>query len=329
MGLCKCLMCSDIDVIYNSNIYCRTVSRGMETMFSSLKVEREVQDVVQLLAIETCSLAHVLAKTQTLEKTDVYDADAEYSGPLKDIGEQKVHLFFSLCGLDDAFSPGPLPSLPHLHPAIKVFNSGIDDILASASFNTKSSMTSPSPFTSAEGCSVIIYVAKSAGPSVVPLEGAKVHWILKWEEIPTILLIFKHKIEVRLVVFLNDRGATKDMGKMLGGDEEKDPDAAKKEEERQEALRQQEEERKAKYAKMEAEREVMRQGIRDKYGIKKKEEKEAEAQAALEANAEGSLTRPKKAIPPGCGDEEEEEEESILDTVIKYLPGPLQDMFKK
>ncbi|GAB0204933.1 mitochondrial enolase superfamily member 1 [Grus japonensis] len=65
------------------------------------------------------------------------------------------------------------------------------------------------------------------------------------------------------------------------------------------------------------------------YGIKKKEEREAEAQAALEANAEGSLTRPKKAIPPGCGDEEEEEEESILDTVIKYLPGPLQDMFKK
>ncbi|KAF4792206.1 hypothetical protein TURU_123310 [Turdus rufiventris] len=272
-----------------------------------------------------------------------------------------------------------------------------------------------------------------------------------------------HLAKTRIFVFA---GATKDMGKMLGGDEEKDPDAAKKEEERQEALRQQEEERKAKYAKMEAEREVMRQGIRDKflplysknmswkrhkqnyicmgptydsvliildgsmnkasvleapeldtapyvpgkqwklfsscthemcnflvfhgssgtysgikgtlskfgtntklcgavntlerrdviqrdldrlersiilhivedmnmwlkanqYGIKKKEEKEAEAQAALEANAEGSLTRPKKAIPPGCGDEEEEEEESILDTVIKYLPGPLQDMFKK
>lgn len=57
------------------------------------------------------------------------------------------------------------------------------------------------------------------------------------------------------------------MGKMLGGEEkEEDPDAAKKEEERQEALRQQEEERKAKYAKMEAERESMRQGIRDKVG---------------------------------------------------------------
>lgn len=59
-------------------------------------------------------------------------------------------------------------------------------------------------------------------------------------------------------------GATKDMGKMLGGEEEKDPDAQKKEEERQEALRQQEEERKAKYAKMESERENIRQGIRDK-----------------------------------------------------------------
>lgn len=59
-------------------------------------------------------------------------------------------------------------------------------------------------------------------------------------------------------------GATKDMGKMLGGEEEKDPDAAKKEEERQEALRQQEEERKAKHARMEAEREKVRQTIRDK-----------------------------------------------------------------
>lgn len=56
------------------------------------------------------------------------------------------------------------------------------------------------------------------------------------------------------------------MGKMLGGEEEKDPDAAKKEEERQEALRQQEEERKAKHARMEAEREKVRQTIRDKVG---------------------------------------------------------------
>lgn len=65
------------------------------------------------------------------------------------------------------------------------------------------------------------------------------------------------------------------------------------------------------------------------YGLKKKEEKEAEEKAALEQACEGSLTRPKKAIPRGCGDDDEEDEESILDTVLKFLPGPLQDMFKK
>lgn len=54
------------------------------------------------------------------------------------------------------------------------------------------------------------------------------------------------------------------MGKMLGGEEEKDPDAQAKEEERQEALRQQEDERKAKHSRMEAEREKVRQTIRDK-----------------------------------------------------------------
>ncbi len=64
------------------------------------------------------------------------------------------------------------------------------------------------------------------------------------------------------------------------------------------------------------------------YGIKKREEKEAEAQAVMEQASEGSLTRPKKAIPVGCGNEEEEEE-SIVDTVMKFLPGPLQDMFNK
>lgn len=48
----------------------------------------------------------------------------------------------------------------------------------------------------------------------------------------------------------------------------------------------------------------------------------------MEQASEGSLTRPKKAIPAGCGDEEEEEE-SIVDTVMKFLPGPLQDMFNK
>lgn len=82
---------------------------------------------------------------------------------------------------------------------------------------------------------------------------------------------------------------------MLGGDEEKDPDAAKKEEERQEALRQEEEERKAKYAKMEAEREAMRQGIRDKVGP-----------AARRAEPAGTslpgLQRPAWVLGPGIPD---------------------------
>lgn len=67
---------------------------------------------------------------------------------------------------------------------------------------------------------------------------------------------------------------------------------------------------------------------RAQYGIKKREVAEAEAQAAMEEAAEGSLTRPKKAVPSGCGDDDEEEQ-SIMDTVMKYLPGPLQDMLKK
>ncbi|CAM9728238.1 unnamed protein product [Lampetra fluviatilis] len=83
-------------------------------------------------------------------------------------------------------------------------------------------------------------------------------------------------------------GATKDVGKMLGGDQaEKDPEAQKKEEDRREALRQQEEERKQKHAKMEAERERVRQNVRDKYGLKRREEREAEAKAAMEAACSG------------------------------------------
>uniref|UniRef100_A0ACB8ES90 Uncharacterized protein n=1 Tax=Sphaerodactylus townsendi TaxID=933632 RepID=A0ACB8ES90_9SAUR len=90
------------------------------------------------------------------------------------------------------------------------------------------------------------------------------HWVGMIQVTLDLLLAFSGPPGQRLP--RNAPGATKDMGKMLGGEEEKDPDAAKKEEERQEALRQQEEERKAKYAKMEAERENVRQGIRDKVG---------------------------------------------------------------
>ncbi|KAK2115151.1 Complexin-1 [Saguinus oedipus] len=80
---------------------------------------------------------------------------------------------------------------------------------------------------------------------------------------------------------------------MLGGDEEKDPDAAKKEEERQEALRQAEEERKAKYAKMEAEREAMRQGIRDKGGPESSGEGRAPPWVSSPLRAQGGAWLPR------------------------------------
>ena len=67
------------------------------------------------------------------------------------------------------------------------------------------------------------------------------------------------------------------------------------------------------------------------YGIKKREEKEAELAAEAEAAAEGSLTRAKKAVPAGCGDDEEEDA-GLMETVMKFLPGPLNnvlDMFNK
>ncbi|XP_066909173.1 complexin isoform X5 [Halyomorpha halys] len=61
----------------------------------------------------------------------------------------------------------------------------------------------------------------------------------------------------------------------VGGDNEDSDDKEKEEEaerERQEAIREAEERRKEKHRKMEEEREKMRQEIRDKYNIKKKEE---------------------------------------------------------
>lgn len=62
----------------------------------------------------------------------------------------------------------------------------------------------------------------------------------------------------------------------VGGDDAGDGDdkekAEEEERERQEAIKEAEERRKEKHRKMEEEREKMRQDIRDKYNIKKKEE---------------------------------------------------------
>ncbi|CAG2164853.1 unnamed protein product [Oppiella nova] len=94
----------------------------------------------------------------------------------------------------------------------------------------------------------------------------------------------------------------------IGGGEGPTPEEKEKlqqlEQERLDALREAEERRQEKHRKMEEEREGMRQGIRDKvrtgthgYGIKKREEKEAELKKQQEERmglAAGGINRSKK-----------------------------------
>lgn len=78
-------------------------------------------------------------------------------------------------------------------------------------------------------------------------------------------------------------GALEDKEEKKGGEEEEeDPEIA-------EAKREEEEKRNEKYRKLEEERESMRQGIRDKYGIQKKEVPKEDP------GLEGRLGRKKKS----------------------------------
>jgi len=85
----------------------------------------------------------------------------------------------------------------------------------------------------------------------------------------------------------NQLSAVQNVG---GGESEEEKEKmAEMERERLEAIREAEARRAAKHAKMEAEREGMRQGVRDKYGIKKREEKEAEERRKQEELMGGPL----------------------------------------
>ncbi|XP_071482504.1 putative complexin-1 isoform X1 [Diadema antillarum] len=86
----------------------------------------------------------------------------------------------------------------------------------------------------------------------------------------------------------------------------------------EEARRQQEEDRKARHAKMEAEREVERERIRNKYGLKKKV---AEEPMMPEPDDAGRITRKKKtpAEMQQALQQQEEEEEGFLETVKGYV----------
>ncbi|BFZ01020.1 hypothetical protein BsWGS_04059 [Bradybaena similaris] len=110
-----------------------------------------------------------------------------------------------------------------------------------------------------------------------------------------------------------------------GGNKEDDAEAA----EIEEARREMEEKRKEKHRKMEEEREVMRQGIRDKYGLKKKEEAQEEEPEPM---AEGRVGRKKKTpaeLAAEASKDESDEEDfakfpsnlSELSTKVSELPG--------
>ncbi|KRF78301.1 complexin isoform X4 [Drosophila novamexicana] len=120
----------------------------------------------------------------------------------------------------------------------------------------------------------------------------------------------------------NQLSAVKDAaGGGDGGDDGDDKEKAEEEErERQEAIREAEERRKEKHRKMEEEREKMRQDIRDKYNIKKKEEI-VEAMPQEEPNP---LMR-KKKTPEELAAEAEQEE---LDDFTTKLKKRLSDAFK-
>nr|XP_012143928.1 PREDICTED: complexin isoform X1 [Megachile rotundata] len=109
----------------------------------------------------------------------------------------------------------------------------------------------------------------------------------------------------------------------VGGEGGDDDDKEKEEEaerERQEAIREAEERRKEKHRKMEEEREKMRQEIRDKYNIKKREEVQEMTQE--EPNP---LMRKKKTPEELAAEAEAEDEDEItklknvLDTHIQEI----------
>ncbi|CAF0821077.1 unnamed protein product [Rotaria sp. Silwood1] len=103
-----------------------------------------------------------------------------------------------------------------------------------------------------------------------------------------------------------------DGDKKDGGNDEEDPEVA-------EARREAEEKRDAKYAKMERQREEVRQAIREKYNIKKKEES-----VALPPPCEGRLTADKKGPIPLPDDDDSFDPVKMatnaLNTITDKLP---------
>jgi len=122
-------------------------------------------------------------------------------------------------------------------------------------------------------------------------------------------------------------------GAMPGGGDseskEKTEEELQAERELEEARREAEEARIRKHQEFEAEREDMRQGVRDKYGIKTKEEKEATEKAQREQEAAGRVGRQKKTPEEIAAEMNDDGDEAfdpmkmvqgLIDTVKSKLP---------
>ncbi|XP_052772081.1 complexin-like isoform X2 [Mya arenaria] len=112
----------------------------------------------------------------------------------------------------------------------------------------------------------------------------------------------------------------------MGGDDEKKDDAGSdgdEDPEVAEARREAEEKRKDKHRKMEAEREDMRQSIRDKYGLKKKVPEE---EGMLQPQEEAGRIGRKKKTPAELAAEANAEDD---DDDFAKLPGNLGEITSK
>ncbi|XP_064631593.1 complexin-like isoform X2 [Lineus longissimus] len=117
-------------------------------------------------------------------------------------------------------------------------------------------------------------------------------------------------------------------GAVGGGDEDKgeggDGAEAGEDPEIAEARREAEERRKEKHRKMEEERETMRQEIRDKYGIKKKEELALQQQD----DDAGRIGR-KRKTPAELAAEAEAAENEEDDFASQFIPSNVREMASK
>lgn len=135
----------------------------------------------------------------------------------------------------------------------------------------------------------------------------------------------------------NQLNAVKEIGGGDGPSPEEKEKMEQLERERLEALREAEERRQEKHRKMEEERECMRKGIRDKYGIKKREEKEAElkkqkeAQMGGAATAESGLNRKKKTPEEIAAEQEQANQDEFtklknsIETQVSDIKGQLEE----